>query len=438
MKRLVSFLALAAFGASLVFSPGRAWASEVDALLNKLVQKGILSNEEAQEVRNEMAAEAESAAASRSAEIKDVAKGMAGGGWLDTVKWGGDFRLRSESIMRQPSVDRQRERFRLRFGFTAKPWKPLEVGVQLASGASGDPLATNQSFGATFDKKAIFIDKAYAKYTPWFDLSGILSGMSFTGGKMDNPFVTIPEGLVWDSDVTPEGVAMQWKDPNPLPGLSSILPVKPFINIGAFALSELNGDEGDPGLFGYQGGADIALPMGWGFQPAAAVYNFTGVKTATANIAGSPAGNTTSGGRIVSDFLPVVVQAKLSHPDILFGQPVALLADYTHNEDDKNADVNVDDDGGYVAGLEIGKVTEKFGSWKAFFFRRRIESDATFGALTDSDFGGGGTNHKGYILGAQMGLNKWASLGVKYLRTDEIEGAQNKVDTFQADLQLKY
>ena len=41
-------------------------------------------------------------------------------------------------------------------------------------------------------------------------------------------------------------------------------------------------------------------------------------------------------------------------------------------------------------------------------------------------------------MGLQMGLNKWASAGVKYFRTDEVEGSQNRVDTFQADLNLKY
>ena len=65
-------------------------------------------------------------------------------------------------------------------------------------------------------------------------------------------------------------------------------------------------------------------------------------------------------------------------------------------------------------------------------------SNTTFGALTDSDFGAGGTNHYGHILGAQMGLNKWASVAMKYYRTDEIIGTKNRNDTFQADLQFKF
>lgn len=83
-------------------------------------------------------------------------------------------------------------------------------------------------------------------------------------------------------------------------------------------------------------------------------------------------------------------------------------------------------------------MTEKLGSWKIFYFCKRLEPDATFGAITDSDFGTGETNHKGHIFGGQMGLNKYASVGLKYFRTDEVEGSQAHNDTFQADLQLKF
>jgi len=450
MKQQAKWLAFILLGGLSLSCPRPAAASETDALLNKLVQKGILSSEEAQEVRNEMAKESGPAAESRAADTKDVVKKMAGGTWLDTVKWGGDLRLRFEQQMREPAVDRTRERYRLRFGFVAKPWDPLEVGVRLASagasttaGNGGDPLATNQTFTSSFDKKPIFVDQAYAKYTPWKAGTGPLSGLSVTGGKMEIPFVTIPEGIVWDNDITPEGAAIQWKDPANLPLLDRILPVRPFANVGAFQISELANDEGDPGIIGYQAGADIDLPFwGAGFQPSVAYYDFVGIKgIATANVTGAPAGNTTTSGRFTTDYNLVTTQGKLTFPSVL-GQPVALLADYTYNNykhvgGGSEADA-VDDGGGTTFGMEVGKVTEKFGSWKAYVFRKRVEPDATFGTFSDSDFGSGGTNHKGYILGAQMGLNKWASVGVKYFRTDEIEGTQNKVDTFQADVLLKY
>lgn len=444
MKRVARFTAFI-LGCVLTAGSTPAWAGEnemMDILIHKLVKKGVLSREDAREIKQEVAEESVRMAKSRAEEVKDTAKGMKGGAWLDKVKWSGDLRLRHETQRREPAVDRNRERFRLRFGFVATPIDPLEVGVRLATGSSGDPTSTNQSFAATFDKKAIFVDQAYGKYTPWKGGSGPLSTFSAIGGKMENPFVTIPEGVVWDGDVTPEGVAVQWKAVDSLPILSSFLPTKLFINAGGFAISELSGDHGDPGLFGGQLGADIELPWKMVFQPAFAYYNFTGVDgIATSNVTAAPAGNTTSGGRFVSDYNIAALTGKLSLPEV-FGQPVNFLADYTHNEDNQDrsglGDPNVDDDGAYSAGVQVGKVTEKFGSWQAFLFKKRVESDATFGAIADSDFGGGGTNHKGYILGASMGLNKWASIGLKYFRTDEIEGTQNRFDTFQADLQLKY
>ena len=441
MRKAALFLVLGLVGWCVAGPVGSASAaSEVDALLNKLVEKGVLSSSEAQEVRNEMAGEAAEISKIRAVETKETVKAMRGGSWLDKVKWGGDLRLRHETVKREPAVDRLRERFRLRFGFVANPWDPLEVGVRLATGASGDPLSTNQSFTNTFDKKAIFLDQAYGKYTPWKGSENLLSTLSFIGGKMENPFVTTPEGIVWDSDVTPEGLAVQWKDPKPLPLLDRLLPIRPFANFGVFQISELNNDAGDPAVFGYQGGADIDLPWGIGFQPSFTYYDFTAVKgSATGNITNSPGGNTTSSGRIVDDFNLISTQIKLTFPPI-FNQPVALLADYTYNNTNitPDDDTNVDDDGAYTFGLQVGKVTEKFGSWQIYGYRKRIETDSTFGALTDADFGAGGTNHKGWIMGAQMGLNKYASIGLKYFRTDAIEGTHNPVDTIQADLQLKY
>ena len=448
MKRAARFTA-AILGCVLSMgSAVPAWAGEnemMDILIHKLVQKGVLSREDAREIKQEVSEEAARMAKARVGETKDNTATFPGGAWLNTVKWSGDLRLRHETERKQPAVDRNRERFRLRFGFVATPWDPLDIGVRLATGADSNPTSTNQTFTGSFDKKNIYVDQAYGKYTPWKDGSGILAGLSAIGGKMENPFVTIPEGVVWDGDVTPEGVALQWKSQNPIPVLERLIPVKPFVNIGGFAITEINADAGDPGVFGYQLGGDVDLPW-WKatFQPAVAYYNFTGIRgISTANVTTAPLGNTTvtkgAATYFAADYNLIDVQAKLAVPDIL-GQPVALLANYTYNDDDKKnaAEENVDDDGAYTAGIEVGKVTEKFGSWQLFGFRKRVETDAAFGALSDSDFGGGGTNHKGYIMGARMGLNKWASVGVKYFRTDEIEGTQNRFDTFQADLQLKY
>jgi len=408
-------------------SPRSVWASsETDALLNKLVQKGLLTSEEAQEVRNETAKDAANPAKAKEADTKDVVKKMPGGVWLDTVKWNGDLRLRQDDQFRETSttsVDRHRERFRLRVGATAKPWDPLEIGFRLGTGTSGDPLSNNQTFTNTFDKKSIFVDLAYAKYSPW-------SWFALTGGKMNNPFQSTD--ITWDPDTTPEGAVLQLKSPAPIPGLKEWLSIRPFTTLGAFVITE-NNTARDPALFAAQGGADVNLPFGgitW--QPSVAFYGFTAIKgRATSNVTNAPAGNSTSGGNFLWGYDVLSYLNRINIPNV-FGQPVALVGDYVQNN------AAGDNNTAWQLGTEIGKVTEKFGSWKAFYYYKRLENDAMFGALTDSDFGAGGTNHKGHIFGIQFGLNKWAWLGVKYYRTDQINGSQNRTNTLFSDIQLQF
>ena len=438
MKKILSLFVLIGF---VLIAPAQAHAADRDPLVKLLIKKGVITEGEVREMEAELAAQekatsaAQPTAAPAKQEIQAAVKEVLPD-WVKKTTWSGDLRLRHETQFRDPSVDRNRERFRLRFGFKAQPWNPLEIGVQLGTGTSGDPISNNQTFTSTFDKKAIFVDKAYAKYTPW-------SWVSFVGGKMDNPYRTTD--IVWDPDVTPEGVAIQMKSPGGIPGLKEWLAVRPFANVGAFPISELNTTKGHPAIYGFQGGADIDLPCGLVFQPSVGYYDFQRVKgMPTSTITGSPAGNTTftSGGvtRLAYDYNIVDILGRLTIPEFL-GQPVALVGDYVFNTAYSAPDSpagKLDNKGAWQAGVEVGKVTEKFGSWKATYYFKRLESNAVFGALTDSDFGAGGTNHFGHILGVQMGLNKWASVGLKYYRTDEIIGSQNRNDTLQADLNLKY
>lgn len=212
MSQKVGFWMLALLGSALI-GPLPAWAGEnemMDILVHKLVQKGVLTREDARQIRKELAEGSARMAKARQAQAQDSAKKMAGGRWFETVKWKGDPRLRHETQKREPAADRNRERFRLRFWFTAKPVEPLRIGVRLATGTSGGPVSTNQSFDATFDKKSVFIDQAYAQYSPW-------DWLSLIGGKMDNPLETTD--IVWDGDVTPEGLAALLQSPSPLPGI---------------------------------------------------------------------------------------------------------------------------------------------------------------------------------------------------------------------------
>jgi len=158
-------------------------------------------------------------------------------------------------------------------------------------------------------------------------------------------------------------------------------------------------------------------------------------------------GNTTTTTGVVGgatgfayDYNILDVLARLNLPSV-WGQPVTIIGDWVANTAHSSAASDagkIDNNGAWQAGIEVGKVTEKFGSLKGMYYFKRIESNAAFGPLTDSDFGGGGTNHVGHILSLQMGLNKWASLALKYYRADEINGAQNVNNTVQADVNVKF
>jgi hypothetical protein len=80
----------------------------------------------------------------------------------------------------------------------------------------------------------------------------------------------------------------------------------------------------------------------------------------------------------------------------------------------------------------------QFWDWKAYVAYKYLESDAVIDAFTDPDFGLGGTNLKGYIVGLSLGLgaNMWAS--VKWMSANAIAGAPFAVDVLQLDIEGKF
>ena len=102
-------------------------AQSSDALLNKLVEKGILSVKEANDLRDE----------SNKGFEKTLARKSKASGWVEAMKFYGDFRGRYDGTYQssQNAVpDRHQFRYRLRFGTTVEMTDHFEVGLRL------DPL----------------------------------------------------------------------------------------------------------------------------------------------------------------------------------------------------------------------------------------------------------------------------------------------------------
>lgn len=93
----------------------------------------------------------------------------------------------------------------------------------------------------------------------------------------------------------------------------------------------------------------------------------------------------------------------------------------------------------WTLGLRVGHpALEKRGAWQAGIAYRYIGSDAVIDGFNDSEFGGGGTNAKGYVVGGSVALSPRVSLGFHWMSADQIAGPPLKSDLFQFDLRAKF
>jgi hypothetical protein len=83
-------------------------------------------------------------------------------------------------------------------------------------------------------------------------------------------------------------------------------------------------------------------------------------------------------------------------------------------------------------------VLQKFLDWNASVGYKYLESDSVIDGFNDTDFGGGGTNLEGYVLRANLAVNKYVWGTVSWYSADNISGPQLKVDVFQIDINAKF
>src|SRR5687767_5141769 len=153
-------------------------AQSADAIIDKLVDKGILTVDEANELREEADKGFNSA--------YQVKSGLPD--WVTSLRIGGDFRGRYENFSSdEPSfIDRHRFRYRVRPGIVATLRDNFEVGFRLTSSEAqgtfgGDPISGNSTFQDNASKKFAYIDLAYAK---WTAVNNADWSLNLTVGKM--------------------------------------------------------------------------------------------------------------------------------------------------------------------------------------------------------------------------------------------------------------
>jgi hypothetical protein len=393
-----------------------------DALLQKLVEKGVLSQREANDIRAEMGAEA-----MQTVEAYNKVKVPT---WLDALRWNGDLRLRGEDFSFEDSLkkaDRLRFRVRLRLGVEAQFAQWATVGVRLASG-DGDPVSANQSLTDTFRKKPVMIDAAYVTLQP--------PGCDFikvTGGKMNIPMwqPSFNSPMVYDYDVTPEGVAEQLQI-----AFGEKHEHRIFANLGEFAVKELSSDANDVYQFDFQGG----LEARFGADPKAPTLratavggyfftdNLTRLKSGdAANLGNTLAANTNN----IANIGVVYVRGEVAWmvcPRPFLGTPaiITMSGEYDENLAHAFDKVAVDRGAtvGYTGQIAFGEAKKK-NQWQVAYQYKYLEADAVWDAITDSDWGNGGTDRKGHVVKALYNLQDWWQLGFTAFITRKISDRPN-------------
>ena len=411
MKKIAGFLITATVLAFL--GSVSVKAGEVDILVDKLVEKGVLTQGDAQQIITETQEEIR----------REVAAGESSSlpAWVQKIKFKGDFRLRYQWTKKENHQERHRGRYRLRAGVEAKVIDDVEVGFGLCTGGS-DPRSTNQTFCNSFETPDIRLDYAFAEYTPW-------DWLTITGGKFKNPFWN-PSGLLWDSDIRPEGAAFKLTH-------KAYDYLDLFLNSGFLVLDESSGDASDPIMYVIQPGFKWKVMDDVTLKTAGTYYGTNGVKGKT--LAHSSGTNSTlGGGGLRHNYNIVNISSELAFDNLLdLDLPrIACIGEYVNNIDAS------DNDYGVLTGLKVGaKKVKKKGQWQAKYLYRWLEKDAWLDIFPNSDAYGGDTGIKGHNIGLTYGLLDNVTLAFSYYYMEpihKIAGHKDPESVFQSDINFKF
>jgi len=409
---------------------GFSFASEVERLVDKLVEKGVLTQGEAYKILAEAEEEARKQEALARKDTDKIS------GWIKNTKFKGDIRLRFENAEMDNQdgssiADRDRTRIRFRWGFDTKVNDRTEVGLRIATGDNTDPTSANQTFTKGFSDKNIWLDRAYLKYN-----FASIQNLSFTAGKMANPFLST--NLVWSGDLNPEGLLL--KKEFPLKKEEEKEMGRFFVSAGYFPVYEDKDSITDPYMIGTQLGYTGTIGEK-PFKAAIAYYDYEDIKGQKASSI-SPdfynKGNTLYGAdkRYQYDYDILGAYLEFSPVEFSVGErkiPLTIYGDYV-----RNLYSSVDGDTGFLYGFRLGKVKEQK-TWEFSYDYRRLESDAVLEFMPDGSFSEGGTDAKGHTFGFRYATTDNSTLGISYMIAEGL-GTNKKrdVNTLQIDYAISF
>ncbi len=487
---------LITMAASLVAGGITARAQDAGALLDLLVKKRIITDQEAEEVRGEL--------------VKDVASTSAGklklSAPITEVELYGDMRVRYEARQGEtgpPSTldrfndtyRRSRERYRFRLGLRGTLADDWFFGLRIET--STNPRSTNVTFGddaGPFGKTSdtIGIGQAYLGYSGFRDLR-------LTAGKMPNPMVNTL--MVWDGDINPEGLAEQWKhtfnlsfgggqttaapeeyskDGKSAPVVTSEptrMTIDVFANFGQFVYDDMNPENplgnrplsggrlvpnSDAWLFAWQLGAKFNFTKTMYLQLAPTIYSYSGAgDTFNAfysgdpdRLAGTPAVRTARNQTGLNSLL--IYDMPMEFGWTIGELPMRLFGDFAVNLDGEDRAIAAghpeaqDQRYAYQVGLAIGRIKAKH-DWELKAWYQHTEQFALDPNLVDSDFFDSRINMEGVVVQAGYAITDAIVFNLSYGYGEQADptlgtggvgdiplNPLNTYQIFQADLNVKF
>lgn len=294
---------------------------------------------------------------------------------LDRVHATGDLRLRYESIERDDKDNSYKNRYRFRVGLNVDLTDDFTFDSGMRSGYA-NPTSGNQTF----------------EEEPWSDyfmqsLRVNILGLSYekenTKYKIGRqPYLMyrpIKSQLVWDNDISMNGINYQYKDDKRLITLGLNQPT----------LEEASVAQKDVNLLIAQYVHTTKIDAGK-LNLGTGVYVYDGLKGNT-TLFGDNEGNTLDANKLYeNDYRITEGFAELELKDIL-GKPLTIAGGVAYNVAAQNNNF------GYDVAAQLGKAKD-IGEWQVKYSYTDIQEDAVLGAYCDSDNFGGGTASKGHAI----------------------------------------
>ena len=402
--------------------------------------------------------------------------------WVRKTTLFGDVRVRHEGFYHQPVTEagqkpdpnlrpspptsataRNRERLRARLGVRVTLSDELSATVRGTSGDPNNPISTNEDLTGDFTRKHFNLDWAFLTFSPGATFGIRPGAVSITGGKFPNPIFRVGE-MVFDEDLSLEGASETFQL------LGKPMGVLDQIKLHAlqWTFTEVSNSQ-DGWMFGGQvnpalhlGDVQVEAGLGqfWWLNPDLIAQALSKNSTSF-NSAGQPIPNSTFNSSLVntnllvtktiqpptppggkppasftaitgyqSGFNQTSATVGATVPHLLLDQPLRLFADYVYNWQ-----AAIDDAHGWQAGMRLGQ-TRVRGDWSVFGLYEHIGQEAAISAFTYSDYGTGGTNLEGPVVGAEYQLLNPLTVGVRSHFTNFINRPVDTTNPTLVRLQL--